>query len=178
MNIKSLTLKNRIIDQDTGEDYFDLSAPSFKYNVDFGVKAIHYVLQDQVGRVDKISDLYYGSTEYIDAICIVNNIFNPFSINEGDVLIIPNLNSEEQLYSRPKTSIRPDRVQSQYIDTERLSQKDQARIERLKAKASNKKSGVKTPIPPNVLQQGQAAKTFEEGKIKLGSNLNSRKNNR
>jgi len=178
MNIKSLTLKNRIIDQDTGEEYFDLSAPSFKYNVDFGVKAIHYVLQDQVGRVDKISDLYYGSTEYIDAICIVNNIFNPFSINEGDVLIIPNLNSEEQLYSRPKTSIRPDRVQSQYIDTERLSQKDQARIERLKAKASNKKSGVKTPIPPNVLQQGQAAKTFEEGKIKLGSNLNSRKNNR
>lgn len=175
MKIKSLTLKNTIIDQNTGELYFDLSAPSFRYDVQFGVKSIHYVLPDQAGRIDLISEIYYGSGEYVDAICIVNNIFNPFSLNEGDVLVIPNIvNVENQVYSRPKTASRPNPTQGQFIDTERLSQKDQARIERLKAKGSNKKTGVNTPLPPNVLQQGQSAKTFKDGNIQLGTNLPTR----
>ena len=178
MKIKSLTLKNTIIDQNTGEEYLDLSAPSFRYDVQFGVKAIHYVLPDQAGRVDLISELYYGSTEYVDAICVVNNIFNPFSLNEGTVLVIPNIvNVEDQVYSRPKTATRPNVVQGQFIDTERQSQKDQARIERLKSKGSDKKSGVNTPLPPNVLQQGQSAKTTSGGNIQLGTNLPTRQSN-
>jgi hypothetical protein len=87
MNIKSLTLKNKLVDETTGEFYFDLTAPSFIYDADLGIKTIHYVLQDQVGRIDKISEIYFGNTEFIDAICVVNNIFNPFSVNEGDVLV-------------------------------------------------------------------------------------------
>jgi competence protein ComGC len=179
MNIKSLTLKNTLTEQNTGEQYFDLSAPSFRYDVQFGVKAIHYVLPDQAGRIDLISEIYYGSGEYIDAICVTNNIFNPFSVNEGDVLVIPNiLNNEDQVYSRPKTASRPNLVQGQFIDTDRQSQKDQSRIERLKAKGSDKKSGVNSPLPPNVLQQGQAAKTFKGGNIQLGTNLPTRNTNR
>ena len=41
-------------------------------------------------------------------------------------------------------------------------------------KAKEKKNGVVTPLPPNMLQPGQDAKTFEGGKIKLGTNLPSR----
>ena len=41
-------------------------------------------------------------------------------------------------------------------------------------KAKTKKTGVKSPIPPNMLQQGQSAKVYEGGKIKLGANLPSR----
>ena len=52
MNIKSLTLKNRLTDDKTGEQYLDLTAPSFKYIAEQGVKALHYVTQDrQVGLI-------------------------------------------------------------------------------------------------------------------------------
>lgn len=76
MNIKSLTLKNTLSIEETGELYYDLTAPSFTYNRDLGVKGIHYVTMDQAGRIDKIAELYFGGSQYIDAICVVNNIFN------------------------------------------------------------------------------------------------------
>ncbi len=174
MNIRSLSLKNKIVDESTGEFYYDLTAPSFKYKADLGVKALHYVTVDQVGRMDKISELYFGSGEFIDAICIVNNIFNPFSVNEQDILVIPNLARKDLVYSRPNPASRPTNPQEQYIDTTRQSEKDQSRIQRLIQKAKTKKSGVKTPLPPNMLQPGQDAKSYENGNIILGTNLNSR----
>jgi len=176
MNIKSLTLKNRLIIDRTGEGYYDLTAPSFIYDSDLGVKALHYVMQDQVGRIDKISQKYFGSGEFIDAICVVNNIFNPFSLQEGDVLAIPQLKEEELVYRRPNAASRPSAALSQYVDTGRQSEMDQSRIQRLIQKAKTKKAGVKAPIPPNMLQQGQDAKVYEGGKIKLGANLPTRNN--
>jgi len=174
MNIKSLTLKNTIIDDITGESYFDLTAPSFKYKSEYGIKGLHYVSFDQAGRIDLISEQYFGTGEYVDAICIVNNIFNPFSIEEGDILIIPNLKDPKLFYARPNTNSRPNIVQAQFTETNIQSEKDQARIQRLIQKGKNKKSGVTTPLPPNVLQQDQDVKEFIDGKIKLGVNLNTR----
>ncbi len=174
MNIKSLTLKNRLIIDKTGEGYYDLTAPSFIYDSDLGVKALHYVMQDQVGRIDKISQKYFGSGEFVDAICVVNNIFNPFSVNEGDILVIPNLSRKDLVYKRPNPATRPNDVQEAYVDTGRQSEKDQSRIQRLIEKAKTKEAGVKQPMPPNMLQPGQESKTFSGGKIQLGTNLPSR----
>jgi len=174
MNIKSLALKNKLIEERTGEFYYDLTAPSFTYDADLGVKALHYVQIDQVGRIDKISDLYFGSGEFIDAICVVNNIFNPFTIAEGDILVIPNLSRQDLVYSRPNPASRPNSTQEAYIDTGRQSEKDQGRMQRLIEKAKTSKAGVKQPMPPNMLQPGQETKQYEGDKIKLGTNLNSR----
>lgn len=178
MNVKSLTLKNKLIIDKTGEGYWDLNAPSFIYDSDLGVKALHYVMQDQVGRIDKISFKYFGSGEFIDAICVVNNIFNPFSVSEGDILVIPNLSRKDLVYKRPNPATRPNDVQEAYVDTGRQSEKDQSRIQRLIQKAKTKEAGVKQPMPPNMLQPGQEAKTFNGGKIKLGTNLPSRNTKR
>ena len=174
MNIKSLTLKNKLVEERTGEFYYDLTAPSFTYDANLGVKALHYVQVDQIGRIDKISNIYFGSSEFIDAICIVNNIFNPFTISEGDILVIPNLSREDLVYSRPNPASRPNSTQEAYIDTGRQSEKDQGRIQRLIEKAKASKAGVKQPMPPNMLQPGQETKQYEGGKIKLGTNLNNR----
>lgn len=174
MNIKSLTLKNKLIDERTGEFYYDLTAPSFIYDTELGIRALHYVLQDQAGRIDKISQIYFGNSEYIDAICIVNNIFNPFSVQEGDILVIPNLARPDLVYQRPNPASRPTPTQEFYTDTGRQSQKDQSRIQRLIKKAKERPNGVTTPLPPNILQQGQDVKIFKDRQIKLGSNLPSR----
>jgi len=174
MNVKSLTLKNKLVDEKTGEFYFDLTAPSFVYEADLGVKALHYVMPDQIGRIDKISEIYFGSSEYIDAICVINNIFNPFIIQEGDVLVIPDLSRPDLVYQRPNPASRPTPTQEPYVDTGRQSQKDQSRVQRLIQKAKEKPAGVKTPLPPNMLQPGQDVKVYEGGNIKLGANLPSR----
>jgi len=174
MNIKSLTLKNKLSIEETGEQYYDLSAPSFKYRRELGVKALHYVTVDQAGRVDKISEMYFGTGAYIDAICVVNNIFNPFTVSEGDVLAIPQLKDEGLVYSRPNAASRPSETLAQYVNTDRQSVQDQSRVQRLTQLAKSKKNGVKAPIPPNMMQQGQVAKVYKGGKILLGANLPSR----
>lgn len=174
MEIKSLTLKNKLIIDETGEGYWDLTAPSFVYDSDLGVRALHYVQPDQIGRIDKISNIYFGSGEFIDAICVVNNIFNPFTISEGDILVIPNLSRKDLVYRRPNPASRPNATQEAYVDTGRQSEKDQARMQRLIEKAKSSENGVKQPMPPNMLQPGQEAKTYSGGKIQLGTNLPSR----
>tara|TARA_R110000744_G_scaffold141853_2_gene253295 strand:+ start:833 stop:1378 length:546 start_codon:yes stop_codon:yes gene_type:complete len=174
MNIKSLELKNRLSIEETGEQYYDLSAPSFRYKRELGVKALHYVTVDQAGRIDKISEMYFGTGAYIDAICIVNGIFNPFTVSEGDVLAIPQLKREDLVYARPNAASRPSESLAQYVNTDRQSVQDQSRIQRLTQLAKTKKNGVKTPIPPNMMQQGQVAKVYKGGKILLGANLPSR----
>jgi hypothetical protein len=176
MDIRSLALKNRLIDQNTGEEYFDLTAPSFEYQSEFGIKALHYVTSDQAGRIDLVSETDFGNGRYIDAICILNGITNPFSVSEGDILIIPNLlRNEDQAYFRPQTASRPTQVQAQYIDTDRLSKKDKSRIDRLAEKGKGRPSGVDTPLPPNVLQQGAAGKIIGGGAVRLGTNLPARR---
>lgn len=175
MNIRSLELKNKLSIEDTGEQYFDLSAPSFKYRRELGVKALHYVTVDQVGRIDKISEMYFGTGSYVDAICIVNSIFNPFTVSEGDVLAIPELKNEGLVYARPNAASRPSESLAQYVNTDRQSVQDQSRVQRLIQKAKTKKNGVKAPIPPNMLQQGQEAKVYEGGRIILGANLPTKK---
>jgi hypothetical protein len=176
MNIRSLELKNKLSIDETGEQYFDLSAPSFYYKRDLGVKALHYVTSDEAGRIDKISDIYFGSGQYVDAICIINNIFNPFVVSEGDVLAIPQLSNEGLVYARPNAASRPSVTLAQYTNTDRQSSQDQTRVQRLTQLAKTKKSGVKSPIPPNMMQQGQVAKVYKGGKILLGANLPNRKN--
>lgn len=173
MDIKSLELKNKLIDDSSGEEYFDLTAPSFRYDSENGVRAIHYVLADQAGRIDIIANIYFGSSEYIDAICVVNNIFNPLSIQEGDILVIPNLRNEDQLYKRPEIIQSANEVQAPFIDTERSSQKDQSRINRLKEKSKQSKNPTRNPLPPNMLQPGEIGKTTRDRRIQLGTNLNS-----
>lgn len=174
MNIKSLALKNKLVEESTGEFYYDLTAPSFIYDSDLGVRALHYVQPDQIGRMDKIANIYFGSGEYVDALCVVNNIFNPFTISEGDILVIPNLSRQDLVYLRPNPASRPNTTQEAYVDTGRQSEKDQSRIQRLIEKAKNSKAGVDQPMPPNMLQPGQETKEYTGGKIKLGTNLNSR----
>lgn len=172
MNIKSLQLKN-IIQNEFGDIYFDLNAPSFVFNPNYGIKAVHYVTAEQACRIDLISIKYYGSTSYIDALCIVNNIFNPFSVNEGDFLVIPDLSNDAAFYKKPSRETRRNPLTRVTNDTSRKSQRDSNRVIRLMEKAKKRKNGVKNPIPSNILQPNQNSKTLGNGRIQLGSNLNS-----
>lgn len=167
MNIKSLTLKNQRQLQ-TGEYYFDLTQPVFTYDSSYGIRAVHYVLPEQECRLDKICELYWGNSEHLDALCIVNNIFNPFSVTAGTLLVIPNIISGSALYKRPtiaKYTPAAFKRQQQIVNNT-----NSARVDRLKKKQIK----ASQPIAPNRLQPGSVNKKYSQGTVILGTYLDTK----
>lgn len=179
MQINSLKKKNTITDSEN-EEYLDLSQSSLKTDINIGVKAIYVVVKETEMRLDLISLKYYGSTKYIDVLCKANNIFNPFSIQADDVLVIPNIGNDDSLYksnediSGSDTSVPSGDIRGRFIDEARLSQQDKNRVDRLKEKGKGKKGAVDDILPTNMLQSNVKSKTVKDGMIKLGANLNNR----
>lgn len=128
---------------------------------------VHTVTEDQVGRIDLISLLYYRNANYCDYILKWNGISNPFSIKLGDVLNIPNHREALKVIKEIKvlnTTNEPS-IRDQFVDTKRLPVKDAKRIEYLQRKATQKPNGAKQILPPNILKEGDTNIKIGNGKI-------------
>lgn len=62
------------------------------------------VTSDYIARPDLVSLAAYGDDRYADIICKVNGISNPFELNIGMMLVIPDLNTISMLCKPGKTS--------------------------------------------------------------------------
>lgn len=56
------------------------------------------VTSDYIARPDLISLAVYGSDQYADAICKINGISNPFELNEGMILFIPDFSAVSRMF--------------------------------------------------------------------------------
>lgn len=56
-----------------------------------------------VARPDLLSLDVYGDDSYVDIICKLNGIANPFELNEGDVILLPGIYNIKQFVIKPKT---------------------------------------------------------------------------
>lgn len=134
------------------------------------VIAEHIVTEDQIGRIDLISLKYYRDANYVDYILKWNNISNPFSINLGDVLEIPQNNAVLATIKPIKMvqkSTDQVSIRDQFIDTKRLPVKDAKRIEYLQRKAAQKANGSSQILPPNILKDGEVNLTIGNGTISI-----------
>lgn len=95
MLINSL-LKNKpqIFSETMQENMIHLGAITFRIP-DHVTYSVYKVSKDHVARPDLISKILYGTDIYGDFICKVNGISNPFEINEGDIIIVPDLTSKD-----------------------------------------------------------------------------------
>lgn len=82
--------KPTIQSKTVGEEIIHFGAITFRMP-DWVSYNVYTVSKSHVARPDLISRIMYGTDIYGDFICKVNGISNPFEINEGDVIIIPNL---------------------------------------------------------------------------------------
>ncbi len=132
--------------------------------------AEHIVTEDQIGRIDLISLQYYRDANYADYILKWNNISNPFSINIGDVLLIPQntatLQTVKPIKMVQKTSTEPS-IKDQFINTKRIPVKDAKRLEYLQRKASQKANGSTQILPPNLLKDGEHNIKIANGTITI-----------
>jgi hypothetical protein len=173
MNSESLK-KTKIVDQVTGEEKFNFSRPSIMLKDDVNVIAIHLVKGHEQMRPDLISYLYYGTPDYVDLVLKMNGISNPFSLKEGQFLRIPDrMGAERYRKNLKKVSNKP---RTQFTDTRRLSKQDEKRKQFLEQRSKTKTNGSSENLPPNMLKSNQSSKVFKNGKIILGSNLNTKDN--
>lgn len=70
------------------ESMMDLFGVTYVLPESFSYRAIE-VSPEHIARPDLVSKILYDTTIYGDLICRLNGISNPFELNEGDVLIVP-----------------------------------------------------------------------------------------
>lgn len=137
----------------------------FRDLTDRSLKQKHIVTGDEAGRPDLIADRIYGDHRMVDIILKYNNISDPFSIAEGEVLRIPIDTIAYYRLERPQFSETTNIVKTQFTDTKRLSKKDERRVAALK-----KKYGKDELLPPNVIPTGRKTYKFDNGLVKMGKN--------
>ena len=90
-----------------GEEYIDMCIPVVDVKKMSG-NSVEYVLQDYNGRLDNFTwKMVAKDMDMIDMVMYANHIFNPFSIKEGDVLIIPIDN--DRIYVNPEEPVLPNK---------------------------------------------------------------------
>ena len=154
MKFKSLD-KKRI-----ENDKLRMTEPSVLFTKFQKILGTHTVNSDEVGRPDLISVKYYGSPDYVELILKWNNISNPFSIDTGDTLEIPDNDGAFKEWKPIKDIGVLDQdkntIRDQFVNNKRLTVKDQKRIEYLQKKAAQKENGSKQILPPNILKNGDS----------------------
>lgn len=165
--------KEKITDDITGEEKFNFSKPAIKLKSEINIINVHLVKEDEEMRPDIISNLYYGSPDYVDILLKVNAISNPFSIKQGLFLRIPDKEAAERYKNDiKKVSNKP---RTQYTDTKRMNEEDSNRKKFLEEKSKFKPNGSSENLPPNMLKSDESVKRFENDKVILGANLRTKK---
>ncbi len=172
LNLKLMNLKRRI----TKTNYYgekktvtDLSEPTLKpdfSSTKWKIARTVTVTSDYAMRPDLISYFAYGVDLYADIIMKANGISNPFAIAEGDLIYIPDLQSFQYFYKKPKPSKKEiEDVKRGYIDKERFSKPTEERLKKLQQLANSKKNGSPTITPSNKLKPGESAVTTKGGAL-------------
>lgn len=148
-----------------------MTEPYILFSDGISTIAKHVVKEDEVGRIDIISRRYFNGDLPSEVILKYNNISNPFSIDEGDVILIPEYGPALKKWNTIKEiddiNIEIDNIRGQFLDTKRLSKPDAARVEYLQRKAAQLKNGSKQILPPNILKSGEENLNIKDGKITI-----------
>lgn len=151
-----------------GERILDLTQSSIVYATFPNVVDMVTVTRNFRMRSDLISQSVYGNQNNLDYILKFNGISNPYSIDEGDNIYIPDLDDMTDALVNPERDQESKDIQE--LPKKRSdSDKKQAREKRtdiLKKKQNNE-----TPktLPPNIATKPNI--TFEGGKIVFGQNI-------
>lgn len=92
-----LTYKSELKSNVLGQRVYNLLDKTFQMPDDFQYNVIE-VTEGFIGRMDLISKQVYGDTKYQDVLCKLNGISNPFELNAGTVLVLPDVSYIDEFY--------------------------------------------------------------------------------
>ena len=120
-------------------------------------------------RPDLISKSTYNNSLYTEIILKYNGISNPFSINEGDIILVPDLNTAKEKLKTPSVSnaeSQADKLRKsyKYIDPTKIPKKGENQKFDSR-QIVNVKEGA---LPPNIAKAGTSQITHRNGRVYFG----------
>lgn len=154
-----------------GQEIIDLAAPSMRKGVE--VKVLNYVLvrKEEEMRPDMLTQRYYGDMTNTEMLLKMNGVSNPFSIQEGDLMIITDPVSGRVAMTNNLVVNKGD-VRKQYFQPEKEGKPDprlKTFEKRQRVQPNVKKSG--PALPPNYANPGDKEISIEGGKIVFGGSV-------
>jgi hypothetical protein len=171
--------RKRIIQLENGTEIVDLFEQSLDIKNAQPMVNYYFVDQETSMRIDVISQVAMGSVLHIEKMLKFNDISNPFTINEEQILFVPDL-----IYAEINLNSSGDRdrekfdIRDQYIDPEKKSKLDPSLgkfNERNKPKKADP-SKTAPPLPPNFANIGDKEIEIRGGKIVFGPNVSKNGN--
>ena len=161
-----------------GETLRDLTQTIFELkNRNYLAYNVYRVPKEYRMRPDLISQSVYNNSAYAEIILKYNGISNPFSIDEGDIILIPDLNSAQQKIKTPGLGAENDRAAKirnsyKYIDPLKRPKKgeDLKKFDERKV-VSGAGTGMGDRLPPNIAEKGTSQITKRGGRVYFGEGV-------
>jgi hypothetical protein len=168
------TLRNKPIFKRGNDIIKDLTSSSLEFSRDVQVVDAGTVSDEMAMRPDLIARVFFRDANKLDYILKFNGISNPFSIDSGDVILVPDYDDMKGTMKSKKAKDSresKDEVTKKFFDPERLSKKDNKRLEYLRAKSESMENGSKTNLPPNFAEPGAQELKIVDGKVIFGDDV-------
>ena len=150
----------------------DLLVPSWNTRrVSYSLRSIAIVTDETEMRPDLVSMSYMGDQSGLGTMLKLNNISNPLSVESGDVLAIPGQTMVKDLFDSGRSITNQKQKAKSFRKElqEKISQVSKERLEYLNSK--NISNLADTPLPPNLLQEGQQQILVEGGRLLFGPDI-------
>lgn len=171
--------KKPIIRLENGDSIIDLTQASV--NIITPILFTNYILvnDETEMRIDLISQIALGSLNHSEKMLKMNGISNPFTIDTGDLLYVPDLmNANMNMSSTAGNQKQKQDIRNQYIDPGKASTLDPnlgKYDKRDKPKAADP-SKTAPALPPNFANVGDKEIEIKGGKIFFGPNVSKNGN--
>jgi len=155
--------------RDLTQSMFNLKTRDYiSYNV-------YRVPREYAMRPDLIAKAVYNNSIYAEIILKYNGISNPFSIDEGDIILIPDLDSavgKIKSGTKSESDDRANKIRNSYKYIDPLKIPSKAGKKRLAE--FNKRQIINTPsgtLPPNFAEEGTSQLTYRNGRVYFGEGV-------
>lgn len=128
--------------------------------------AIYYIFPDQQERIDHILWQKYGEFSKPASFLYYNNLYNPFSFEEGDLVVIPSVLTRNEYYTSPKVYTRPSGEQVKAGNRDKIDIAAKKLGDKIKTGLA-----VRGVLPSNRLSEGQVSKVSNGNVLVLGANI-------
>jgi hypothetical protein len=160
-----------LLSRDLTQSMFDFKSGNF-VNL-----SVYRVPMEYSMRPDLISQASYNNTIYAEYILKYNGISNPFSISEGDVIVIPDIDSAKET-TKDRTDDAEDsdakriRNSYKYIDPTKVPKRDADVDDFDKRNLNGKEAQLQDgALPPNIAAEGEKGITYRNGRVFFGENV-------
>ena len=139
--------------------------------------SVYRVPVDYEMRPDLIAQAVYNNTIYAEMVLKFNGISNPFSIDTGDVILIPSLDTAKQNVKKrgeeaEGSEAKRIRNSYKYIDPTKAPKRDRDINTFDNRNLGTKKDQVQDgALPPNIAREGDRGITYRNGRVYFGEDI-------